>query len=119
MKSKSIVQERLEAGRNRLEIINREVEAQRMTVPVLGRGLRDIGKILESVQKMVTSDKDVKFQVPINQRLDAGMNRISGIIRTIEGSGMKVDDLNANLNQVTRAFDSIQEFVDLEIETLA
>ncbi len=118
MKSKSIVQERLDAGKNRLEILLREVEAARITVPELSKGLRQVGAYLESIQKMVKTD-EVKFFDPINTKLEVGMNRLSAVIKRLDGDGITGDDLTANLTQVSRTLDSIQEFVDLEIETLA
>ena len=119
MKSKSIVQERLDAGKNRLEVITREVEANRMPVTELSKGLRHVGRYLESIQTMVRSDKGVKFSQPINNKLEVGMNRLTGVIKAVEGNGMSVNDLNANLTQVHRVIDSIQEYVDLEIEDLS
>ena len=119
MKSKSIVQERLDAGKNRLEILTREVEANRMAKEELSKGLRQVGVYLESVQRMVRTDTNVKFAQPIDSKLEVGMNRLEGVIKALEGNGITVNDLNANLSQVHRMFDSVQEFVDLEIEDLA
>jgi hypothetical protein len=119
MRSKSIVQERLDASRNRLEVITREVDAQRMSVPDLSKALRQVGIYLESIQKMVKSDTNVKFIEPLDKKLEVGMNRLEGVIRAVDGSGMSINDLNANLTQVHRVLDSIQEYVDLEIEDLA
>jgi len=118
MKSKSIVQERLDASRNRLEVITREVDANRMPVTDLSKGLRQVGIYLESIQKMVKTDTNVKFAVPINNKLEAGMNRLTGVIKAVDSNGMKVNDLNANLTQVHRILESVQEYVDLEIEDL-
>jgi hypothetical protein len=120
MKSKSIVQERLDASKNRLEIIKREVESVRMSPGDVAKGLRHIGTVLESVQKFVRTDSDMKFQSNIDAKLEAGMGRLSTTITHLEDSGgITGDALNESLTQVGRIFDSLQELVDLEIETLS
>ena len=116
MKSKSIVQERLDAGRNRLDILTREVEYNRIPANDLAKGLRQVGAHMEFVQKMVKTD-EVKFGLPINQKLENGMVRLTKIIEGLEKATLSVKDLNANLAQVGRTLESIQEYVDLEIET--
>lgn len=116
MKSKSIVQERLEAGRNRLEVISREVDAARMSVPELQRGLRQVGTYLESMQRMINTDTNVKFQEQINKKLEVGMKHVEHVIKNL--GGITGADISSNLVQVNRALDSVQEYVDLEIEDL-
>ena len=119
MKSKSIVQERLDATKNRLEIISREVEAQRMTTKDVARGLRHVGTSLEGIQRFVTTDKDMKFQDSISKKLETGMSRLMNVIHALEGAGVTNDNLNGNLTQSIRIIESVQELVDLEIETLS
>lgn len=118
MKSKSIVQERLDAGKNRLDILVREVEYNRIPATELSKGLRQVGAYMESIQKMVKTD-EMKFGQPINQKLESVMTRLTGIIDGLDKQTLTVKDLNSNLAQVGRIFESIQEYVDLEIETLA
>ena len=119
MKSKSIVQERLEASKNRLDILSREVEYERISVPELSRGLRQVGVYLESIQNMVKTDTNVKFQRQLYERLEAGMNRLSGTINALESSKLTGNNLSANLKQVGNTLDSFQEFLELEIEDVA
>jgi len=118
MRSKSLVQERLEASRNRLEVLSREVESNRMSPKDVSKGLRQIGTYLESVQTMVKKDTNVKFGQQINQRLEGGMNRLTTTIDALDGTGITNKQLKDSLGQVNRTFESIQEFVDLEIEDL-
>jgi hypothetical protein len=119
MKSKSVVQERLEAGKNRLEVLSREVEFNRIAVPELSRGLRQVGTILEQAQRFVRTDTNVKFAPQINQKLEAGMTRLAGVIKLLDGTGITGTNLTENLKLVNRSLDAVQEFVDLEIEDLA
>lgn len=53
MKFKSQVLNRLEAVENRIEIIIRETEAQRMTVNDLNGHLKSVGRALESVRELI------------------------------------------------------------------
>lgn len=119
MKSKSLVQERLEASTNRLQILTREAENSRMPALELSRGLRQVGTYLESMQKLVKTDTNVKFQMQINQKLEIGMNRLTHVIGRLEGDGITGNILAENLSQVNRALESVQEFVDLEIQDIA
>lgn len=119
MKSKSIVQERLDAGKNRLEVLQREVENNRISVPDLTNGLRQVGVYLESMQKMIRTDRNVKFQQQLDARLLNGIDRLANTIRALEGSGMTGNNLNESLNLVHRNLDSFQELLELEIEDIA
>jgi len=118
MKSKSIVQERLDAGKNRLDIISREIESSRMSTKDVSNGLRQVGAMLESAQKFVKTDTNVKFATQIEQKLESSMKYLSGTIKALDGEGITNKNLGANLTQVGRIIESVQEFVDLEIETL-
>jgi len=53
MKLKQQVLDRLEAAEQRIEIIIRETENQRMTVKDLGGHLKAVGRSLESVKELV------------------------------------------------------------------
>jgi len=118
MKSKSIVQERLEASKNRLEVLIREVENNRITVPNLTTGLRQVGTYLEAMQRMVKSDTNVKFKAQLDSRLENGINRLSNTIHALEGVGITGSNLSASLVQTNRTLDSFQELLELEIEDL-
>lgn len=119
MRYKSAVQERLESGRNRLDILRREVDFQRMPSKEVAGGLRYVGGMLESVQRMVAMDKNVKFKDQIVEKLEIGKRTLSGTIRGLDAQKITVSELGASMASIGRGLEAVTELVDLEIEDLA